>query len=129
MNSRGLKMTKEELKEILKLHKLWLDNDPKGVRSTLSRDALRGIDVSRAELRGYQLLIAKLIGFNVNFTSLTGSKHTIHYFKDINEVRIGCKVHPLEHWLKEYKNIGKEAKYSKEQITEYGRKLESLKNL
>ena len=39
-------MTEEELKEVLKLHKKWLNNEPDGKKADL-----RGADLSEADLR------------------------------------------------------------------------------
>ena len=48
-------ITKEELKEILELHKLWVIGDPKGVRANLSGANLSGADLRNAYLRGANL--------------------------------------------------------------------------
>lgn len=45
-------ITKEELKEILELHKLWVIGDPKGVRAYLSGAYLRNANLSGANLSG-----------------------------------------------------------------------------
>ena len=44
-------MTEEELKEVLKLHKKWLNNEPDGKKADLSEADLRWADLSEADLR------------------------------------------------------------------------------
>ncbi len=44
-------ITKDELKIILDNHKLWLNNDSKGMRADLSSANLRYADLSYADLR------------------------------------------------------------------------------
>jgi len=48
-------MKQEKLTEILKLHKLWLEDNPDGVRVDLRRADLQGADLRRADLRGADL--------------------------------------------------------------------------
>ena len=48
-------MTKEELREVLRLHKLWLDGDKNGERADLRWDDLQGADLRGADLRGANL--------------------------------------------------------------------------
>ena len=52
----------DELKEILRLHKLWLDNSPDGERANLRGANLRGADLCGANLRGANLSGANLSG-------------------------------------------------------------------
>ena len=47
--------TKDELNEILKLHRLWLENDITGVRANLRSANLRFADLSSANLRSANL--------------------------------------------------------------------------
>lgn len=49
------KITKEELKEILELHRLWVIGDPKGVRADLSYANLSCANLSCANLRDADL--------------------------------------------------------------------------
>jgi uncharacterized protein YjbI with pentapeptide repeats len=53
-------MTAAELQEALRLHRLWIDYDPEGVRANLSRADLRRADLSWADLRGADLSWADL---------------------------------------------------------------------
>ena len=65
-------MTKE-IKEILKLHKLWLDNDPQGRRADLHGADLHGADLHGANLRGANLRDANLRGANLRDANLRGA--------------------------------------------------------
>lgn len=55
-------MDKNELKEILRKHELWLDGDTKGERAYLSSANLSGADLSGADLRSADLSGADLSG-------------------------------------------------------------------
>ena len=55
----------EEIKEILKLHKLWLDNDPQGRRANLCNADLRNADLCGADLRVADLRAANLCAANL----------------------------------------------------------------
>jgi uncharacterized protein YjbI with pentapeptide repeats len=63
-------MTNEELKEILKLHKLWLNGEEGGVRANLSEADLRGADLSKADLRWADLSKADLRWANLSKADL-----------------------------------------------------------
>lgn len=52
--------TKEELQEILRLHQLWLNDDPNGVRANLSDADLRDADLSNTDLSSADLRYANL---------------------------------------------------------------------
>jgi len=60
--------TKEELNDILRLHKLWLNDAENGVRANLS-----GADLSRADLSGANLYGADLYGANLSGANLSGA--------------------------------------------------------
>jgi len=60
------KFTKEELKEILENHKLWLKNENVGVKSSLTR-----ADLSRANLAGADLSDVNLSRANLAWSNLT----------------------------------------------------------
>src|SRR5882762_938913 len=61
-------MLKKELNKILKLHKLWLKRDSKGIRADLS-----GADLSYAKLSGANLSHADLSGANLFYANLYDS--------------------------------------------------------
>lgn len=65
-------MTNEEIKNILRLHKMWLDGVYEGERANLSGADLRGSDLRSANLRGANLLDANLIGAYLNGADLRG---------------------------------------------------------
>jgi hypothetical protein len=44
-------------------------------------------------------------------------------------IMIGCKIHSLEHWLENYREIGSKNGYTEEQIEEYGRHLAHMAQL
>ena len=60
----------EEIKEILKLHKLWLDNDPQGRRADLCGADLCGADLRAADLRAANLRNADLCGADLRAANL-----------------------------------------------------------
>ena len=66
-------MTATELQEMLRLHVLWLQNDPEGVRANLSRANLYGADLSGADLSGADLSRANLYGANLSGANLYGA--------------------------------------------------------
>jgi hypothetical protein len=61
-------MTPEQLTEILRLHKAWLNNEPNGVRADLSGANLREANLRASDLRG-----ANLSGSDLSGSDLSGS--------------------------------------------------------
>jgi hypothetical protein len=59
-----------DLPEVLRLHKLWLADDPAGVRANLRGANLRGADLSWANLRGADLSWANLREANLSGADL-----------------------------------------------------------
>ena len=57
-----MNITQEELTEILRLHKLWLEDNPDGVRAELVGADLSGADLRKADLRMADLWMADLTG-------------------------------------------------------------------
>jgi hypothetical protein len=55
-------MTPEQIREILRLHKLWLDQDPQGIKANLQRANLQRADLQNANLQGANLQRANLQG-------------------------------------------------------------------
>ena len=47
-----MKMSNEELKEVLRLHQMWINNDDEGKIAELRDADLSGADLSDADLRG-----------------------------------------------------------------------------
>lgn len=60
------------MKEILRLHKLWLDLDKKGIRADL-----RGADLSEADLRRISLCNATIDGAIVRPDDIGGPGHIL----------------------------------------------------
>jgi hypothetical protein len=63
---------------------------------------------------------------------INGSEHSVNYVGHKDEkpmIMIGCKIHSLEHWLENYREIGYENDYTEEQIEEYGRHLAHMAQL
>ena len=72
--------TSNELKEILRLHKAWLDGIKGGVRANLSDADLRDANLSyanlrRVDLRGANLSYANLSGANLSGANLGGLRY------------------------------------------------------
>jgi hypothetical protein len=65
--------TTDQLKEILKLHQLWLQSEEKGTCADLSVADLREADLSGANLRGADLSWADLRGANLREADLSGA--------------------------------------------------------
>jgi hypothetical protein len=67
--------TAEQIKETLRLHKLWLDGDPSGVRANL-RDAnmqnanLQGANMRFANMRNADMRDADMRGANLRFSNM-----------------------------------------------------------
>ena len=67
------KYSKEELAEILRKHKLWLQEDPEGECADLSGSDLRFSDLSGSNLSGSDLRVSDLSGSNLSGSDLSGS--------------------------------------------------------
>jgi uncharacterized protein YbdZ (MbtH family) len=71
-------MTAKELQEILKLHKMWLNDNEKGVKANLkwtdlTGADLRGADLKDANLKWADLRWADLTGADLRWADLTGA--------------------------------------------------------
>ena len=64
-------MNKQELNEILKLHRKWLTGDQRGKRADLRSADLYGADLSGADLSGANLSGADLSGANLHGANLS----------------------------------------------------------
>ena len=184
-------MNQNELNEVLKLHKLWLNSDgEEGKRADLSSADLRGADLRNADLRvadltGVLLEGAFLVGTNfegahlsyanLDYTDLVdadltsadlrgvnlrkanlrnanlhcallfdanlgdsnlegtglrlflGPRHDGIYNSQDDKLYIGCQIHKLDYWLKNYVAIGKKHEYTDKEIEAYGNWIKSLK--
>ena len=108
---------------------------------------LRGANLRDANLRGAVLIDADLEGAvlegaNLKYAYLTNVNLEgtgVYFFRGLNrpaiynskddKLIIGCQVHSLEYWLKNYVAIGKEYKYIDKEIEVYGAWIKSLKEL
>jgi len=101
------KLTKEELKIALDLHKEWLMDNQKGERANLSSANLSSANLSYADLSYANLSYADLsfanlsfaIGNNKNVISAQSNNYNIVYTSDY--MWIGCRKHPLKTWWKD----------------------------
>ena len=71
-------MTRNEISEILRKHKMWIDDEEGGERANLSGANLSGANLSganlsRADLRGADLSGADLSGANLSGANLSGA--------------------------------------------------------
>ncbi len=130
-------ITKEELENILKEHKLWLADSTKGKRADLSWANLRSADLCNANLRYANLRNANLRSADLSSANLRSSdlrsanlrntgllifqyqRHQAYYTKD-GSLTIGCLLMPITEWVLGYEEIGKYNKYSEEEIKAYG---------
>jgi hypothetical protein len=99
----------EKLKEILRLHKLWLKSEPEGKRADLRGANLSGMDLSDADMSRTDLCGANLSRTNLTDADMSGANlsgarniavisagpqgrsNRITYYKyEIDEVDCGC---------------------------------------
>jgi hypothetical protein len=66
-------MTSAEIKQVLELHKKWLNNEPGGERADLSEADLCRADLCRANLRWADLRKADLCRANLRWADLRGT--------------------------------------------------------
>ena len=135
-------MEVDKLKEILKLHKLYLKGDSSGVRAYLGgadlggaylggadlRGAyLGGADLGGADLGGADLRGADLRGADLSFCSdiisFTLGKHFGFYQISSGYLKIGCKGMAIGDWTPE---IGTNNDYSSTEVSIYSIQIEAL---
>ena len=83
-------MTKAEIKEVLRLHRLWLQDEPSGVRADLRGADLSGADLRSADLRGADLRGADLSSGIVQVGPIGSRKDYTIYRIDEDIVQCGC---------------------------------------
>ena len=88
----------EQLKEVLELHKKWLNFEKDGVRANLSEADLYEADLYGADLRG-----ADLYGAKYGDVILKGTPFqiytNIYYVLIFHEhIKIGCEFHSTKEW-------------------------------
>ena len=106
--------TSEELKEILELHKKWLNGENGGIRADLSSADLSYADLSYADLRYANLRYANLRSANLSSANLRSADlrsaiGEMRFIKSLqcenylitytfNFLNIGCQSHLIEDW-------------------------------
>ena len=73
-----------DLKQILELHKKWLNNEDGGKRADLSGADLSGADLRSADLGGADLSGAYLSGANLSGANLRGADLSDAYLRGVN---------------------------------------------
>lgn len=90
------------------------------VGANLSRADLFAANLCRANLSGAHLSGANFAFVKDIFSFSLGKDFGYAWKKNKKTiVRIGCEERSLSIWLKEYKNIGKDKNYNKEEISRY----------
>jgi len=59
---------------------------------------------------------------------IQGSVHPVTLVED-NQVYIGCEKHHINHWMVNYRKIGRKNRYSEEQIAEYYKYIKLIKEV
>jgi hypothetical protein len=92
-------------------------------------------DLSKANLSSANLRFADLVGANLTHANLRDADLScarlppgIYIFQSSkhqaiaadNYIRIGCLYKPVEEWLQDFKQLGKDHGYTAEEIKEYG---------
>ena len=115
-------MTKDELKVILDNHRLWLGGKEGGVRADLSGANLEGANLHSAYLRDANLNGVDLSGVDLSgasgILSFSAGRHT--GYATSAGIQLGCEWHSINHWVENYKEIGKKNNYSPDEIKDYG---------
>ena len=118
-------MNQDKLDNILTQHKLWLDTNKKeGVRANLTSADLTGANLHRANLTGANLIRANLQ--SADLSEIKGKEIlTFQAGKDFayscdGFIKIGCMEHPIEYWLNNFEEIGKDNDYTENEIRLYG---------
>ena len=94
----------------------------KTVKECLEHGIKNGVIFNHASLNGASLNRASLNGASLNHASgIYFSKFDMHIaYATSAGILIGCKWHSVNHWLKNYKEIGRNSEYSEIQIEMYG---------
>ena len=112
-------LTKEEISEILKQHKIWLESE----YTMGSRANLEGANLSGANLAGANLEGANLEGANLfrakGVTIFQYEQHLAVAFKNNKYIKIGCKSYKTKNWVMNFEEVGKDEDYSNSQIKMY----------
>ena len=88
---------------------------------------LEGADLRGADLGGAYLGVADLRGakgITLPIITITGTRHAIYYHNGI--IQIGCNKFDVGYWLENAEKIGKNAKYTDEEIAEYLKYIKAI---
>ena len=133
--------TKAELDEILKLHKLWLEDNGKGARANLRWANLRSADLRSADLSSADLSSADLRSADLSWANLSSAKTDKRYIqiacigsrKDIttycfedDKITCGCFSGTLAEFQAKVKATHKD---NKQYLAEYKGFIKYLKSL
>ena len=113
--------TKQELDEILRLHKLWLEDNKEGVRADL-----RSADLSRADLSLAYLSRVDLSKRYIQISCIGSRKGMTTYCFDDDKIWCGCYTGTLAEFEKRVKEKHKD---NKQYAKEYLGFIEYLKSL
>ena len=134
-------ITKQELKQILDDHKLWLNNSSEGKKADLRYANLSSADLRSADLRSANLSYADLRSANLSYANLRSANLRYADLSSANlsspnlltfqyqqhqayctgeRLIIGCLDKPLVEWVSDFENIGKDNGYTDMQIEMYG---------
>jgi hypothetical protein len=139
--------------EILRKHNFWLQKNPKGERANLEGANLKGANLICANLQGANLRFANLEGASLIAANLQGAnlkganlqgadlyciknkfiftfqigKHFAYYCDGF--IKIGCKCLPINEWIANAVQIGKENGYSEIEIGNYLEIINTIKRM
>jgi hypothetical protein len=83
---------------------------------------LWGADLTGADLRGADLTGVE--GITLPVITITGSSHSVFYMD--GKIIIGCVEKTVAEWILDHEKIGKENKYTDEQIKEYKKYIDMI---
>jgi hypothetical protein len=90
-------------------------------RANLKGAYLMGANLHAVNFEGVNLQGASLQGANLKYAGIFSFQAGVDFGYSFNgRIKIGCHDYPIEYWLENYKQIGKAAKYTKEEIKLYG---------
>ena len=88
---------------------------------------LSGADLSGANLHGANLRDAYLRGADLSGVDLSGASGILSFsagrhtgYATSAGIQLGCEHHSINHWVENYKEIGKKNNYSPDEIKDYG---------
>ena len=119
-------ITKQELKQILADHKIWLNNSSEGKKADLSYADLRYAELRSANLRYANLSSANLSYANLSYADLISANLLTFQYQQHQayctgeRLIIGSLDKPLVEWVSDFENIGKDNGYTDLQIEMYG---------